>query len=188
MNLERIRNTIDRPIVLIGLMGAGKTTVGHRLARRLGLPFVDSDIEVERAAGRSIREIFEDFGEEALRSGERRVIQRLMDGEPKVLATGGGSFDDSETRALILERGIAVWLRADLDSLVERTSRRNTRPALDGEEPREVLETLIDEKHPIFEQAQIAVQTGNGPHSAVVNDILEGLAEFLDIDDKDFDY
>ncbi len=139
----------DRSIVLVGLMGVGKTTVGRRLARRLGLDFVDSDEEIERAADHSIAEIFARFGEDSFRDGERRVIARLIVGEPKVIATGGGAFVNEETRALILRHCVAVWLDAELATLVERVSRRDTRPLLRDREPLTVLRDLADRRTPI---------------------------------------
>src|SRR3954447_23792148 len=138
----------DRSIVLVGLMGAGKTTVGRRLAKRLGLPFVDSDEEVEKAADQKISEIFERFGEASFRDGERRILRRLVEGSPKVIATGGGAFVDPETRALILENCIAVWLKAEPETLAERVSRRNNRPLLRGKNPLETLRDLGERRNP----------------------------------------
>lgn len=171
---------IDRPIVLVGMMGAGKSTVGTRLARRLDLPFVDTDIEVERAAGRPIRDIVEDFGEPAFREGERRVIRRLMGDDPTIMATGGGSFMDEETRTLILEQGIAVWLKADLEELVDRTSRRNNRPDLEKGDPREILKDMIEVQTPKYAQAHISVHSSSAPHRVVVDRILDQLDEYID--------
>ncbi|WCL54176.1 shikimate kinase [Gimibacter soli] len=166
---------IDRSIVLVGLMGAGKTTVGRRLARKLGLSFVDSDHEIEEAAGMSIAEIFETYGEAEFRAVERRVIARLMDGKPKILATGGGAFINGETRALIQETAISVWLDADVNVLVERTGRRNTRPLLKGGDPREILARLAAERSPIYAEAQLRVVSGDGPHDDVVTRVIEAL-------------
>jgi len=132
--------------VLVGLMGAGKSTVGRRLAAALGHPFIDADAEIEKAAGRSVADIFETYGEEAFRSGERRVIARLLDSSPVVLATGGGAFMDEETRALVKERAVSIWLRADIDVLMKRVSKRDTRPLLRVEDPRKVMEKLIEER------------------------------------------
>jgi shikimate kinase len=165
----------DRPIVLVGLMGVGKSTVGRRLAGRLGLPFVDADTEIERAAGMTIAEIFERYGEAHFRDGERRVIARLIDGTPKVIATGGGAFINDETRMLILDRAIAVWLDADLDTLVERTGRRNHRPLLRDRNPREVLAELAAKRNPIYAQAPIHVESRPAPHDATVRAILAAL-------------
>jgi shikimate kinase len=166
----------DRPIVLVGLMGAGKTSVGKRLARRLGLPFVDADEEIERAAGRSIAEIFESFGEATFRDGERRVIARLIAGGPKVLATGGGAFLNDETRALILERCIAVWLDAGIETLAERVGRRDTRPLLRDKEPRAALGALAAQRNPIYAEAHMRVSTEPVPHEEVVERIVAALA------------
>jgi len=167
--------TIDRPIVLVGLMGAGKTTVGRRLAARLNVPFVDADAEIEVAAGRSISDIFADFGEAEFRKGERRVIARLLDDTPKVLATGGGAFMDPRTRERIKRRALSIWLKADLDLLVERTARRNTRPLLQTGDPAEILKRLAEERYPVYAQADITVESGKGPHDEVVDAILAAL-------------
>lgn len=166
-----------RTIVLVGLMGAGKTTVGRRLAKRLSLPFVDSDHEIEKAAGMSVAEIFECFGEADFRSGERRVIGRLLDGKQQIVATGGGAFINEETRALIKEKGLSVWLDADIDILVERTARRDTRPLLKTGNPREILSKLAAERAPFYAQADIKVPSSDGPHEDVVERIVEALQE-----------
>jgi shikimate kinase len=165
----------DKPIVLVGLMGAGKSTVGRRLARRLDLAFVDADEEIERAAGRTIAEIFESYGEGVFRDGERRVIARLIDGPAKVIATGGGAFIDAETRALILERCTAIWLDADPETLVERVGRRSHRPLLRAGEPSEVIGALAQRRNPIYAQAHLRVVTEPVPHEAVVDRILAAL-------------
>lgn len=165
----------QRPIVLVGLMGAGKTTVGRRLAQRLGLAFVDADEEIEVAAGMSIAEIFDRFGEPYFRDGERRVIARLIDGAAKVIATGGGAFMNDQTRALILERATAVWLEADLDTLVERVKRRSTRPLLRDKDPRQVLADLASLRNPIYALAPIHVRSQPSPHDATVKAILKAL-------------
>lgn len=167
---------LDRPIVLVGLMGAGKSTVGKRLARRLGIPFVDSDDEIEKAADRSIAEIFDRFGEGGFRDGERRVIARLIEGPPKVIATGGGAFLNEETRALILARCIAIWLDADVETLAERVSRRDHRPLLAGKEPLPLLRTLADARNPLYAEAPIHVRSQPAPHERTVETILEALA------------
>lgn len=152
---------IEKPIVLIGLMGAGKTSVGRRLAQRLGLSFVDADDEIEKAAGCSIPEIFEVYGEGAFRDVEERVIERLIDEGPMVLATGGGAYMAERTRKNINQNAISVWLQADLDTLVERTSRRTGRPLLDsGSSPREVLQELINIRYPVYCDADITIETG----------------------------
>ena len=165
----------DRAVVLVGLMGVGKSTVGRRLASRLGLPFVDADTEIEQAAGMTIAEIFDRYGEAHFRDGERRVIARLIDGTPKVVATGGGAFINDETRALILDRAIAVWLDADIETLVERTSRRGHRPLLRDRDPREVLTELAAKRNPIYAQAPIHVESRPAPHDATVKAILAAL-------------
>ncbi|TNE67543.1 MAG: shikimate kinase [Alphaproteobacteria bacterium] len=167
-----------RTIVLVGLMGAGKTTVGRRLARRLRLPFVDSDQEIEKAAGMSVAEIFENFGESEFRSGERRVISRLLDGNPQVVATGGGAFVNNETRALIKERGLSVWLDADIETLVERTSRRDTRPLLKQGDPKAILTRLANERAPFYAEADLKVTSSAGPHDNVVGSVIDALLAY----------
>jgi shikimate kinase len=167
---------LDRPIVMVGMMGAGKSAIGRRLAQRLGLPFVDADTEIERAAGCSIAEIFERHGEASFRDGERRVIARLLEGPIGVLATGGGAFMDPETRARIRSRAITVWLKADLDTLVERVSRRGQRPLLRNGDPREILARLLETRGPIYAEADIMVETGNSPASTTVERVVEALA------------
>jgi shikimate kinase len=164
-----------KPIVLIGLMGAGKTTVGRRLAQRMRLPFVDADAEIEAAAGMTISDIFERFGEPHFRDGERRVIARLIDGRPKVIATGGGAFLHEQTRALILEQAIAVWLDAEPAVLADRVRRRDTRPLLRGRDPEEVLSELAAVRNPFYSLAPIRVQSIAAPHDATVEAILKAL-------------
>ncbi len=164
-----------RPIVLIGLMGVGKTTVGRRLAQRLNLPFVDADAEIETAAGMTIAEIFERFGEPHFRDGERRVIARLIDGVPKVIATGGGAFLNAETRALILEQSTAIWLDAAPEVLAERVSKRDHRPLLRGKDPLKVLSELAAVRNPVYALAPVHVVSKVAPHDATVNAILEAL-------------
>jgi len=167
----------ERPVVLIGLMGAGKTSVGRFLARKLSLPFSDADLEIEKAAGMSIAEIFEKHGEEYFRTGERRVIRRLMGEGAKILATGGGAFMCDRTRELILDEGIAVWLKADIDVLMRRVSRRDTRPLLRAEDPRAVMQSLLDQRYPVYEHAQVTVQSRDVPHDVIVDEIVEGIAK-----------
>ncbi|MBT2185604.1 shikimate kinase [Sphingobium nicotianae] len=162
-------------LVLVGLMGVGKSTIGRRLAARLGLPFVDADDEIERAAGMSIQEIFDTYGEAPFRDGERRVIARLIDGTPKVIATGGGAFVNDETRALILERATAIWLDANIDILVERVSRRDGRPLLKGKNAREVLMQLARDRAPFYSQAPIRVMSSDTPHDATIDKILKAI-------------
>ncbi|MEM9783799.1 MAG: shikimate kinase [Pseudomonadota bacterium] len=167
---------LQRTVVLVGLMGAGKSSVGHRLAASLGVPFRDSDAEVEAAANQTIAEIFEEHGEAYFRDGERRVIARLIDRAPAVVASGGGAFMNDETRRLILQRAIAVWLRADLETLVARTAGRSHRPLLNGPDPRGVLARLIDERYPVYAEAHIAVDTMPGQtHEAMVARIVQSL-------------
>ena len=166
---------VERPVVLVGLMGVGKSTVGRRLAGRLGLPFVDADTEIERAAGLSIAEIFDRYGEAYFRDGERRVIARLIDGTRKVIATGGGAFINDETRALILSRAVAVWLDADLDTLVERVGRRSHRPLLRNRSARDVLAELAARRNPIYAQAPIHIESRPAPHDATVRAIIAAL-------------
>ena len=163
------------PIVLVGMMGVGKSTVGRRLAARLGLHFVDADEEIEKAAGMSVTEIFARYGESHFRDGERRVIARLMDGAAKVIATGGGAFMQDETRALILSHATAIWLDADIDILVDRVSRREGRPLLKGRDPRAVLAELAAIRNPIYALAPIHVQSIAAPHEVTVERIMEQL-------------
>ncbi|MBM6575019.1 shikimate kinase [Microvirga sp. SRT01] len=166
-----------RPIVLVGLMGVGKSTVGRRLAGRLRLPFVDADHAIEEAAGMTVAEIFEQFGEPYFRDGERRVIARLMDGKAKVIATGGGAFVNEETRALILDQATAIWLTAHPDVLAERVGRRDTRPLLRGKNPRQVLADLARVRDPIYAQAHIHIVSQRGPHEATVTAILRAIGQ-----------
>jgi shikimate kinase len=163
---------LERPIVLIGLMGVGKTTVGRRLAARLGLSFVDADHEIEQAAGLTVAEIFERFGEAHFRDGERRVIARLIDGTPKVIATGGGAFMNEATRALILERTTAVWLDADIETLSARVSRRDDRPLLRGKDARTTLGELAAVRNPVYAMAPVHVKSQIHPHDLTVDAIL----------------
>lgn len=178
---------VDRCLVLVGLMGAGKSAVGRRLAKRLGLPFVDTDKEVEAAAGCSVSDIFETWGETAFRDAERRVIARLLDGTPKVLATGGGAYMNAETRALIKQRGLSVWLRADLDVLVARTSRRNTRPLLRRGDPREILAGLMAERYPVYAEADIVVDSRDAPLGETVGRVIAAIADHTALAGTDLD-
>ena len=170
---------LDRPIVLVGLMGVGKSTVGRRLARRLGLPFVDSDAAIEDAAGLSPAEVFERYGEHDFRDGERRLVARLVEGSARVIATGGGAFVDPRTRELLNSRAITVWLDAPVDVLAERTARRDTRAQLRNGDPKVTLERLADERRQSYEQAHIHVTSGNGAHKDVVEAIVRALDEYL---------
>ncbi|MGB3808365.1 MAG: shikimate kinase [Erythrobacter sp.] len=178
-DIARIAARIDRPIVLVGLMGVGKSTVGRRLAGMLGRDFVDADDEIEEAAQRSIAEIFDEFGEPYFRDGERRVIARLMEERAGVIATGGGAFVNDETRALILERGIAVWIDCDIDTLVERTSRRNTRPLLRNGDPRAILEDLKQQREGLYAQAQVRIESEDGPHGDTARTIIEAIDRWM---------
>ncbi len=166
---------VDRPIVLVGMMGVGKTSIGKKLADRLHLSFVDVDDEIELAADLKISEIFERFGEDYFRDGERRVIARLLDGSPKVIATGGGAFVNSETRELIKNTAHSVWLNADIDILVERVSRRSHRPLLSGKNPRDILLELGKARAPFYAQADIHVRSDSSPHAETVNLIMKAL-------------
>jgi shikimate kinase len=165
----------DRTIVLVGLMGAGKSSVGRRLASYLDLPFKDADTEIETASNLTVPEFFEIHGEEAFRDGERKVIARLLDGPQHVLATGGGAYMDAETRSLIRERGCSVWLRADLETLLKRCLKRNTRPLLKTGDPKQILDNLIQQRYPIYEEADIIVDSNDGPHEHVVERIANAL-------------
>lgn len=165
----------DRPVVLIGLMGAGKSAIGKRLAAVLDLPFTDADHEIERAAGKSINEIFAEHGEAYFRDGERRVIARLLGEGPKVLATGGGAFMNEDTRRRIAKIGISVWLKADLDLLMSRVGRRDTRPLLRAPNPRGVMEKLIAERYPIYALADITIASRDVAHEVIVEEIIDAL-------------
>jgi len=162
-----------RSIVLIGMMGAGKSSVGRRLAARLGVPFVDADTEIESAAGMTIPEIFAQHGESYFRAGEARVIARLLDQGPQVLATGGGAVMDASTRTLIRERGISIWLKADLEVLLKRTKRRGDRPLADK------IKDLLPQREPIYAQADIIVQSRDEPHDTIVDEVIAALAAKL---------
>ena len=177
--MQKLADYLDRPIVLVGLMGAGKSTVGRRLARRLGLPFVDSDAEIEDAAGFSAAEVFERYGEADFRDCERRLVARLIDGSIKVVATGGGAYVDPRTRKLLNERAITIWLDAPIDVLAERTGRRNTRPLLRNGNRRETLESLSEQRGPAYSEAHIRVTSGQGDHKCVVDSIVEALGKHL---------
>jgi shikimate kinase len=168
--------TPSRSIVLIGLMGAGKSNIGRRLAARLGLPFFDSDPEIEAAAGETIEEIFANRGERVFREGERRVIARLLAQPVHVLATGGGAFMDPMTRALIACRGVSLWLRADLEVLVARVSRRSNRPLLKEGDQRTILAELIERRHPVYAEADVVVDSGAGSPEATVTRAIAALA------------
>jgi shikimate kinase len=170
----------NRSIVLIGMMGVGKSSIGRRLGSRLGVPFVDADTEIEQAAGMSIADIFARHGEAAFRSGEARVIARLLNSGPQVLATGGGAVMNEATRALIKERGVSIWLSAELDLLLRRISKRKAeRPMLQTDDPAATLRDLLTTRQPIYAQADITVQSRDVPHDAIVTEIIEALTAFL---------
>jgi shikimate kinase len=177
--LQKLIEKLDRPIVLVGLMGAGKSTVGRRLARRLGLPFVDSDTEIEEAAGTSAADLFERYGETDFRDGERRLVARLIDGTVRVIATGGGAFVDPRTRQLLNERAVTVWLDAPVEVLAERTGRRNTRPMLRGDNRSATLARLSEQRQPMYAEAHIRIRSGDGAHSGVVEAIIAAVGEHL---------
>jgi shikimate kinase len=170
---------LPRTVVFVGLMGAGKSAIGKRLAQRLNLPFIDADKEIEAAAGCSIPEIFERHGEREFRAGERRVILRLLDNPVHVLSTGGGAFMDPETRARIAERAISVWLRADLDLMMKRVSRRSDRPLLQVADPRAKMQELMELRYPVYALADIAVDSIDAPPDVTVDRVHEALAAFL---------
>ena len=166
-----------KTLALVGLSGVGKSSIGRRLASALGMPFRDADTEVETAAGRPISEIFQQYGEQAFRDGERRVIARLLTDPPHVLATGGGAFMNPETRALIKARAISVWLKADVDILARRVGRKENRPLLAGKDPLEVLAAQAEQRYPAYAEADITVETGDTPHQVAVEAIMRALAE-----------
>src|SRR5215469_10585610 len=174
----------DRSIVLIGMMGVGKSSIGRRLGARLGIPFVDADTEIERAADMSIPDIFARHGEADFRSGEARVIARLLDGGPQVLATGGGAVMNEATRAAIKAKGVSIWLSAEFEVLMRRISKRkNDRPMLQTADPAATLRELLAVREPVYAQADITVQSREGPHDAIVTEIMTALAAFLNVPD-----
>jgi shikimate kinase len=175
----KLTHPLPRTIVLVGLMGAGKTAIGRRLATRLDLPFVDADQEIERAAGCTIENIFAMYGEPAFRDLERRVIARLLREPVHVLATGGGAFMDPDTRDLIAESGISLWLRAELDVLVGRTARRGNRPLLKQGDPRETLRRLIEIRYPVYASADITVDSRDGPLEQTVDEVVSAIDGYL---------
>jgi shikimate kinase len=169
---------LSKTIVLVGLMGAGKTCIGMRLADKLGLPFIDADTEIEKAAGCSVPDIFELYGESEFRDGEKRVLSRLLKGPVHVLATGGGAFMDTKTQRNVRERAISVWLRADLDLLVSRTGRRSSRPLLKGGNHREILERLIKERHPAYAKADLVIDSARESPDITVDRLIDALKQF----------
>jgi shikimate kinase len=170
---------IDRPVALVGMMGAGKTTVGRRLAAALDLPFHDADAEIEQAAGMSVSDLFARHGEPSFRRGEAQVIERLLSGPPIVLATGGGALTNESTRKLVRDRSISIWIRADVATLVKRATRRSTRPLLKNGDPTEIIARLLDERAPFYAQADIIVESNVGSHARTVSTILDSLASHL---------
>ena len=177
--MQDLIRRLDRPVVLVGLMGVGKSTVGRRLAKRLGLPFVDSDSEIADASGFSAAEVYERFGEADFRDGERRLVARLIEGEVRVIATGGGAYVDPRTRELLNDRAITIWLDAPVDVLTERTSRRDTRAQLRNGDPKATLTRLSEQRRPAYEEAHIHIKSGNGAHRDVVEAIVQSLVEYL---------
>jgi len=178
--MDRFEPLRRRTIALVGLMGVGKSSVGHRLANALGLPFRDADAEVETAAGRSIPDIFAEFGEPAFREGERRVIGRLLDEPPHVLATGGGAFMDARTREMIKAKAISIWLKTDLEVLARRVGRKDSRPLLIGKDPLEVLKAQAEARYPAYAEADITVETGDAPHHVTVDQLLRALSAYVE--------
>lgn len=172
-----------RPIALVGLMGVGKTTVGRRLAKKLDLPFFDSDDEIEKGSGRTVAGYFKDHGEAAFRAGERRVISRLLDGTPIILATGGGAFIPEETRKILNANALTVWLKGDFDTIMERVSRKNTRPLLMVDDPAAKMRQLMDERYPVYAQAHITVEIAKGPHARTVNKVVTAIKNHLSLKD-----
>ncbi|WP_309645428.1 shikimate kinase [Phenylobacterium sp.] len=177
--MDRYTPLRARTIALVGLMGVGKSSVGRRLANALELPFRDADAEVEAAAGRSIPDIFADLGEAAFREGERRVIARLLEDPPHVLATGGGAFMNPETRALIRSNSISVWLKADLEVLARRVSRKDNRPLIAGRDPLAVLRAQAEERYPVYGEADVIVETGDAAHHVTVDQVIQAMTAHL---------
>nr|MEA2797626.1 shikimate kinase [Phenylobacterium sp.] len=177
--MDRYAPLRHRTIALVGLMGVGKSSVGRRLASALNLPFRDTDAEVEAAAGRSISDIFVDLGEDAFREGERRVIARLLEQPPHVLATGGGAFMNEQTRAVIKSKAVSIWLKADLEVLTRRVTRKDTRPLLAGKDPLVVLQGQADARYPIYAEADITVETGDDAHHVTVEQVINALTAYF---------
>jgi shikimate kinase len=174
--LEKLIGRVgDRSLVMIGLMGCGKSAVGRRLAHRLTLPFVDADEEIEKVAGMSISDIFAEYGEAHFRDREAKVIARLLGSGPQVLATGGGAFMNTDTRDAIMARGVSIWLRAELPVLMRRVMKRNTRPLLRTADPEAVMRRLMEERYPVYEAADIIVESRDVPHDVIVGEIIEAL-------------
>lgn len=169
-----------RPIILVGLMGAGKTTIGRRLAKRLSIPFRDADHEIEAAANLSVAEIFAQHGEAHFRDGEKKVIARLLEEGTHVLATGGGAWMNDETRSTVKGRGVSVWLKAEFDILMERVRRRSHRPLLQDPDPEGVMHRLIDERYPVYAEADLTVLSRDVPHEAIVGAVVDALEEYVE--------
>lgn len=169
----------DRTIAMVGMMGAGKSSIGRRMAARLGLDFVDADSEIEAAANATITEIFENHGEPYFRDGERRVIQRLLDGKPHILATGGGAFIQPDTREAIRNGALSIWLKADRDLILSRVKRRSTRPLLKTDDPAAVVDRLLEERDPVYAEADIHIQSRDVAHDVVIDDVLTAVDEHL---------
>ena len=178
--MDRFEPLRRRTIALVGLMGVGKSSVGRRLANALGLPFRDADAEVEAAAARSIPDIFAELGEPAFREGERRVIARLLDEPPHVLATGGGAFMDPKTRELIRRKAISIWLKTDLEVLARRVSRKDNRPLIAGKDPMEVLKAQAEARYRVYGEADITVETGDAAHHVTVDQLLRALSRYVE--------
>ncbi len=174
-----IRRLLDRPVVFVGMMGAGKTRTGRQVAKTLGLPFTDSDDEIEEAAGMGVAEIFDRFGESYFRDGERRVINRLLERGACVVATGGGAVMTPETAEAIWSQTLSIWVRAEMDVMVERTGRRDDRPLLQNGDPEKILGELVQERYPVYEKADIVIDSHNGPAEAILNQLLEKMHKFL---------
>jgi shikimate kinase len=170
-----------RSVVLVGMMGSGKSSIGRKLGQRLGVPFVDADTEIEAAAGMTIPDIFASHGEAYFRAGEARVIARLLDGGPQVLATGGGAFMNPETRALIRAKGVSVWLNAEFDVLMRRLRRRADRPLLQTADPGATLTRLMDERYPVYAEAELTVHSRDVPHETITAEIIDALAQHLGV-------
>lgn len=181
-SLDAIKSVLgNKSIVMVGMMGCGKSAVGRRLASKLGLPFVDADEEIEKAAGKSIEDIFAEHGEPYFRDGERKVLARLLRTGPQVLATGGGAFMNADSRAAIEQTGVSVWLKAELPLLLRRVAKRSNRPLLKTGDPEVVMQNLMDVRYPVYALADITVQSRDVPHEAIVGEILRCLADKLKV-------
>ncbi len=183
--MERVRARIGtRPIVLVGLMGAGKTSVGRRLAQILNMPFADSDHEIEAVSRMSVPELFEAYGETEFRALEQRVVTRLVTGSSAVIATGGGAYMNADTRAVIRAHAVSVWLNADLDTLMERVSRRTNRPLLKAPDPRAVMRKLIADRYPIYAEADITIVSRDARHSVIAGEIMEAIERLISVENQ----